>query len=76
VSAPQYPRIASLKTPDALRRHLQACGAALRFDDALDSAGTSPLGRPFELDGVRVGNRFCIPPMEGGTARTTASRAT
>ena len=25
----------------------------------------SPLARPFEIDGVRVGNRFCILPMEG-----------
>ena len=65
-----YPRIASLKTADAFRQHLRACGASLAFDDALDGAGASPLGRPFELDGVRVGNRFCILPMEGwdGTA--------
>jgi NADPH2 dehydrogenase len=68
--SPPYPRVASLKTAEAFRRHLHACGAALEFDEALDSAETSPLARPFELDGVRVGNRFCILPMEGwdGTA--------
>ena len=70
MSASSYPRVASLKTAGAFRRHLHACGASLEFDEALDSAETSPLARPFELDGVRVGNRFCILPMEGwdGTA--------
>jgi NADPH2 dehydrogenase len=69
VSASSYPRIASFKTAGAFRQHLRACGAPLEFDDTLDRAD-SPLARPFELDGVRVGNRFCILPMEGwdGTA--------
>jgi 2,4-dienoyl-CoA reductase-like NADH-dependent reductase (Old Yellow Enzyme family) len=68
--AVSYPRVASFKTPDALRQHLRACGATIEFDDTLDSPDTSPLARPFEMDGVRVGNRFCILPMEGwdGTA--------
>ena len=60
-----YPRVAALKTADTFRKHLAACGASLQFDDTLDSAEASPLARPFELDGVRVGNRFCILPMEG-----------
>jgi len=65
-----YPRIASLKTAAAFREHLRGCGAAIQFDDVLDAAATSPLAQPFALDGVRVGNRFCILPMEGwdGTA--------
>jgi NADPH2 dehydrogenase len=70
VSAPAFPRVASFKTADAFRRHLRACAASLDLDDALDPAETSPLARPFDQDGVRVGNRFCILPMEGwdGTA--------
>ena len=40
-------------------------GRRSQFDDTLDAAGASPLARPFELDGIRVGNRFCILPMEG-----------
>jgi 2,4-dienoyl-CoA reductase-like NADH-dependent reductase (Old Yellow Enzyme family) len=45
-------------------------GIDLRFDPKLAPSGHSPLGRPFERDGVHVGNRFCILPMEGwdGTA--------
>jgi NADPH2 dehydrogenase len=65
VSGPSYPRVAAFKTPDAFRQHLRACGASIAFDEALDAAATSPLAQPFELDGVRVGNRFCILPMEG-----------
>jgi NADPH2 dehydrogenase len=70
VSGPSYPRVAALKTPDAFRQHLRACGASIAFDETLDAAATSPLAQPFELDGVHIGNRFCILPMEGwdGTA--------
>src|SRR5262245_23639690 len=65
-----YPRVASLKTPAAFREHLRACGATIAFDDGLDAPSASPLARPFEMDGVRVGNRFCILPMEGWDGTT------
>jgi NADPH2 dehydrogenase len=60
-----YPRVASFKNAGAFRQHLRTIGTSLEFDDSLDAAETSPLARPFELDGIRVGNRFCILPMEG-----------
>jgi 2,4-dienoyl-CoA reductase-like NADH-dependent reductase (Old Yellow Enzyme family) len=65
--AAAYPRVASFKTAAAFRDHLHACGASIPLDDTLDA---SPLAAPFELDGLRAGNRFCILPMEGwdGTA--------
>ena len=65
MSGPSYPRVASFKTPDAFRQHLRACGASIAFDETLDAEAASPLAQPFELDGVHVGNRFCILPMEG-----------
>ena len=65
MSESSYPRVASLKTAAAFRQHLRALGTSLEFDDTLDPAETSPLSRAFELDGIRVGNRFCILPMEG-----------
>jgi 2,4-dienoyl-CoA reductase-like NADH-dependent reductase (Old Yellow Enzyme family) len=65
VTAQHYPRIASLKTARALRAHLQQNGIALEFDDQRASPTESPLAQPMEVDGVRVGNRFCILPMEG-----------
>src|SRR3982751_5148914 len=73
-----FPRIASLKSAEAFRGHLAACGAAIPFDDTLVPAAESPLARPFALDSVRVGNRFCILPMEGwdGTRDGEASDLT
>src|SRR6185295_14669665 len=66
----QYPRVASLKTAAAFRSHLDRSAIRLAFDDTLTPPGQSPLAAPIEVDGVRVGNRFCILPMEGwdGTA--------
>jgi NADPH2 dehydrogenase len=65
-----YPRVASLKTAAAFRSHLDRSAIRLAFDDQLEARGRSPLAEPIEVDGVRVGNRFCILPMEGwdGTA--------
>jgi len=60
-----YPRIATLKTAAAFRAHLTASGIPLAFDDRLAAPAASPLAQPIEVDGVRVGNRFCILPMEG-----------
>ena len=60
-----FPRIAALKTVDRFRDHLRQSGIPLELDDAVEAGATSPLGRPFEADGVRVGNRFCVLPMEG-----------
>jgi NADPH2 dehydrogenase len=57
------PRVASLKTAAAFRAHLTKSSIPLELDDRL--ASPSPLAQPIEVDGVRVGNRFCILPMEG-----------
>jgi NADPH2 dehydrogenase len=65
VSAPAYPRVASFKTAAAFRSHLAAHRIPLELDDVLAPASTSPLARPLDVEGVRVGNRFCILPMEG-----------
>jgi 2,4-dienoyl-CoA reductase-like NADH-dependent reductase (Old Yellow Enzyme family) len=63
--AAPYPRVASLKTTAAFRDYVAQRGIRIDLDNELDSPGQSPLAQPFELDGARVGNRFCILPMEG-----------
>jgi len=60
-----YPRVAALKTAAVFRAHLDRSRIALPFDDDLAVPGESPLAQPIEANGVRVGNRFCILPMEG-----------
>jgi NADPH2 dehydrogenase len=76
--ADSFPRIAALKTAATFRDHLTRNRIPLEFDDQLSPAGQSPLARPFEMDGVRVGNRFSVLPMEGwdGTADGKASELT
>jgi len=67
---PGWVRVATLRSPEAFRRHLEAGGIPLSFDDAIATPSDSALARPLEADGLRPGNRFCILPMEGwdGTA--------
>lgn len=65
-----YPRIASLKNHEAFRERVEDLGIKLPSDDEVASGDQSVLGQPMEVDGLSVGNRFCILPMEGwdGTA--------
>jgi NADPH2 dehydrogenase len=65
VSDARYVRVAALKNAELFRRHLEAGGIDLGFDEALLPPAESPLAQPFAQDGVRVGNRFCVLPMEG-----------
>jgi NADPH2 dehydrogenase len=60
-----YPRIASLKTAAALRTHLERSGIPLDFDAELAAPHESPLAQAIDVGNVRIGNRFCILPMEG-----------
>lgn len=63
-------RVAQLRTPTLFRRYLAEREIDLAFDDELQAGADSPLGQPLDLDGLRIGNRFCVHPMEGwdGTA--------
>jgi len=64
------PRIASFKRVEDFLGHLRVNGIAMPCDTVLLSRSASPLGQPYEADGMRIGNRFAIHPMEGwdGTA--------
>lgn len=65
MSETRYPRVAAFRTADAFARHLSLAGIALGFDPDLAPAGSSPLGEPFQIANIRIGNRFCVLPMEG-----------
>ncbi len=45
-------------------------------DDIVAGGPNSPLAAPIEIDGMRIGNRFAINPMEGwdGEHRRLAER--
>ncbi len=60
-----YPRVASLKTPGAFSDRLSQLGLELPYDADVAAGADSPLGQAIDVAGHRVGNRFCILPMEG-----------
>lgn len=69
-----YPKIAQLKTVDALRARLTELGLDLPVDDAILTAEQgSPLAAPLEVGDFTVGNRWCIHPMEGWDAHPDGS---
>ncbi|TWT72455.1 NADPH dehydrogenase [Crateriforma conspicua] len=65
-----YPRIAALKTHDAFTARLLELGLDLPCDADVASGPDSPLADGIEVDGLTVGNRFCILPMEGWDGTT------
>ncbi len=72
--AESYPKIAQLKTVEAFRTRLQELALDLPVDDQLLTAEQgSPLAAPIQIGGFRVGNRWCVHPMEGWDANRDGS---
>ena len=63
-----YTKIKSLQTPAGFRDNLQRLGLDMPCDDVLESGAASPLAAPLAIDGLHIGNRFAIQPMEGWDA--------
>jgi 2,4-dienoyl-CoA reductase-like NADH-dependent reductase (Old Yellow Enzyme family) len=69
-----YTKIAQLKDISALRAHVCGLGLNLPLDERiLTAAEASPLAQPMDVGGFRVGNRWCIHPMEGWDANPDGS---
>jgi 2,4-dienoyl-CoA reductase-like NADH-dependent reductase (Old Yellow Enzyme family) len=59
-------RIARLKTNEAFLSRLDELGIDLPFDGEMIVGAHSPLAQAFKLkSGFKIGNRFCVHPMEG-----------
>ncbi len=66
-----YTRLARLRTPAEFRAYLSESGIQLDFDERLEHGPDSPLAQPLDRPETglpRIGNRFCILPMEGWDA--------
>ena len=64
--AKPYTRIARLKDALNFKEYTQSLGIELPFDETLHSGSQSPLAQTYTLrSGRKIGNRFCILPMEG-----------
>jgi 2,4-dienoyl-CoA reductase-like NADH-dependent reductase (Old Yellow Enzyme family) len=69
-----YPKVAQLKTVEALRARLAELGLELPVDEQpLTAAAGSPLAESLVVAGFRIGNRWCIHPMEGWDANADGS---
>ncbi len=59
-------RVPTLKTVEEFRRALEKLGLELPCDDQPLTAGSgSPLAGAFTAGKLKIGNRWCIHPMEG-----------
>lgn len=60
-----FPKIASFRTAEALRRHASSLGLDLSCDESVASGPASPLAKPAAWGSRVIGNRFAVLPMEG-----------
>ena len=73
-----FPRMASFKTYAAFTRHLSTLQLTLPCAELVESGPHSPLAQSIHVHDFKIGNRFCILPMEGwdGTADGKPSEIT
>lgn len=76
---PTYRKVSSIKDVKEFRDYVDSLGIVLPLDDEIIVGPQSPLGQPIKLgNGRKIGNRFCIQPMEGwdGTLQGIPSELT
>ncbi len=61
-------KLTSLKNPAAFRERAAFLGLDVPCEDAVEKAPDSPLAKTLDIGGFKVGNRYCIHPMEGWDA--------
>lgn len=58
--------IGQLRTAEQFKQYLAEREIDLHFEEVVESGDLSPLSASLSLsDGLKIGNRFCIQPMEG-----------
>jgi 2,4-dienoyl-CoA reductase-like NADH-dependent reductase (Old Yellow Enzyme family) len=60
-----YPKAGSLEGVTGFRNYLKTLGLDMPCDDIVAGGPESPLGAPFEFEGMSIGHRLGINPMEG-----------
>ncbi len=60
-----YPKAGSFDGVSAFRGYVQSLGLDMPCDDIVSGGPHSPLGTPLEIDGMRIGHRLVVQPMEG-----------
>ena len=60
-----YPKAGSLDGVTGFRNYMQTLGLDMPCDDIVAGGPNSPLGSPLEVDGMTIGHRLAVQPMEG-----------
>src|ERR1700676_2205203 len=68
-----YPKVASFDGVAGFRAHLASLGLEMPCDDIVAAGASSPLAAAVEMDGLRIGGRLAINPMEGWDGGTDGS---
>lgn len=68
-----FVKVKSLGTPQGFKENLARLGLPMPCDDALEAAPSSPMAQPLSIDGLTIGNRYTIHPMEGWDAEADGS---
>jgi len=73
-----FQALGGMRTVAKFKQHLASVGLDIPCDEQLESGPHAPLATRLEFDGLKVGNRFCIHPMEGwdGTSDGKPTEAT
>ena len=58
-----YPAVGGMRSVADFKNHLESLGLSIPCDETIEPGGA--LAQPFDFHGKRIGNRFCIHPMEG-----------
>jgi NADPH2 dehydrogenase len=65
-----YPKAGSLEGITGFRNYMQTLGLDMPCDDIVAGGPDSPLGAPIEVDGMKIGHRLGMHPMEGWDCHT------
>jgi len=65
MTAKSYLHLGSVHGVESFQRHLNEYQIAIPCDAELTAGDSSPLAQPLSLNGIKIGNRFAIHPMEG-----------
>ena len=65
MSSHPYVHLGSLRSAEAFKRHLSEHDIPIPCDDEIATGSGAPLAQPLRSNGISIGNRFAIHPMEG-----------
>ncbi|MCM3905099.1 MAG: hypothetical protein ND866_25680 [Pyrinomonadaceae bacterium] len=60
-----YTPIGGIRSVADFKAHVENLGLSIPCDSELESGSESPLAQAIDFNGKKIGNRFCIHPMEG-----------